>query len=233
MTENAKILIVDDDPDIRNVLTLLLENQGCITLAAASGFEALELIAARPDIDLIILDIMMPEMDGIEVCGSIRKTCNAPILFLTARTGENDRLEAYASGGDDFLEKPFSQALLLAKVTSLLRRYTEYRGKPEQCLAAAGITLDTASHAAYRSGAALDLTDKEYNILEYLIVHRGSVVSVQELYENVWEEKYLPSSTNTVMVHILNLRKKIETDASNPKIIRTVWGKGYQVDKEN
>ena len=233
MTENAKILIVDDDPDIRNVLTLLLENHGCITLAAAGGPEALELIAARPDIDLIILDIMMPGMDGIEVCENIRKTCNAPILFLTARTGENDRLEAYASGGDDFLEKPFSQALLLAKVTSLLRRYTEYRGKPEQCLAAAGITLDTSSHAAYRSGAALDLTDKEYNILEYLIVHRGSVVSVQELYENVWEEKYLPSSTNTVMVHILNLRKKIETDASNPKIIRTVWGKGYQVDKEN
>ena len=229
-----KILIADDEALIRRLVCDFLHKNGYETVEAENGAQALKLFnSERGEIDLAVLDIMMPEMDGIEVCGSIRKTCNAPILFLTARTGENDRLEAYASGGDDFLEKPFSQALLLAKVTSLLRRYTEYRGKPEQCLAAAGITLDTASHAAYRSGAALDLTDKEYNILEYLIAHRGSVVSVQELYEKVWAEKYLPSSTNTVMVHILNLRKKIETDASNPKIIRTVWGKGYQVDKEN
>lgn len=223
------ILIVDDEPDIRDVLRLLLEPRGYVVSEAKNGATAIDFVDTHRDIDLIILDIMMPGLSGTDACDAIRERSNAPILFLTAKTGEADRLEAYRSGGDDFLSKPFSQAVLLAKVSTLLRRYKEYKGKPEFEEASA-LNIDRARRAVTRAGVQLDLTDKEYSILDYLTSRRGQVVSAQELYENVWGEKYLPSSTNTVMVHILNLRKKVEDDASNPKIIRTVWGKGYQID---
>lgn len=230
MNEASRILIVDDEPDIRDVLRLLLEPRGYAVSEAYDGAMALELIRSRLDIDLIILDVMMPGMSGIDACAEIRKYSNAPILFLTAKTGEDTNLDAYRSGGDDFLGKPFSQAVLLAKVSSLLRRYKQYKGKSDLPLSFSSLTLDPQRHSVTNDGHVLELTDKEYSILEYLLQHRGSVVSAQELYENVWKEKYLPSSTNTVMVHILNLRKKIEHDASAPKLIRTVWGKGYQID---
>jgi two-component system, OmpR family, response regulator len=227
MDNSAAILIVDDDPGIRTVVRLLLESRGYEVLDADSGASAVAVIGGRPDIDLIILDIMMPGMDGIEACGELRKTTNAPVLFLTAKTQERDKLEAYSNGGDDFLGKPFSQAELIAKVQSLLRRYIVYRGKSAS---RTGIEIDTAARCAVKNGYTIELTELEVNILDYLLSHRGAVVSVRELYENVWGEKFLSSSTNTVMVHILNLRKKIEDDAANPKIIRTVWGKGYQID---
>jgi two-component system OmpR family response regulator len=227
MDNSAAILIVDDDPGIRTVVRLLLESRGYEVLDADSGASAVAVIGGRPDIDLIILDIMMPGMDGIEACGELRKTTNAPVLFLTAKTQERDKLEAYSNGGDDFLGKPFSQAELIAKVQSLLRRYIVYRGKSAS---RTGIEIDTAARCAVKNGYTIELTELEVNILDYLLSHRGTVVSVRELYENVWGEKLLSSSTNTVMVHILNLRKKIEDDAANPKIIRTVWGKGYQID---
>jgi two-component system OmpR family response regulator len=227
MDNSAAILIVDDDPGIRTVVRLLLESRGYEVLDAGSGASAVAVIGGRPDIDLIILDIMMPGMDGIEACGELRKTTNAPVLFLTAKTQERDKLEAYSNGGDDFLGKPFSQAELIAKVQSLLRRYIVYRGKSAS---RTGIEIDTAARCAVKNGYTIELTELEVNILDYLLSHRGAVVSVRELYENVWGEKFLSSSTNTVMVHILNLRKKIEDDAANPKIIRTVWGKGYQID---
>jgi DNA-binding response OmpR family regulator len=167
-------------------------------------------------------------MSGVEACVSMRAITNAPVLFLTAKTQEQDKLQAYANGGDDFLGKPFSQAELLAKVQSLLRRYMVYKGKAP---AEGTLELDRKKRAVIKGGEAVDLTDLEMNILDYLLSHRGNSVSVRELYENVWGEKFLSSSTNTVMVHILNLRKKIEEDAANPKIIRTVWGKGYQIDE--
>lgn len=230
MNDRSHILIVDDEPDIRDVLSLLLTTRGYDVSCAADGSSAIDYIRSHAEIDLIILDIMMPGISGIDTCSAIRSLSKVPILFLTAKTAEKDTLEAYGSGGDDFLGKPFSQAVLLAKVSTLLRRYKEYKGKPETGLSASSIVLDQTQHTASKEGTALDLTDKEYSILEYLILHRGSVVSAQELYESVWGEKYLPSSTNTVMVHILNLRKKVEADASSPKIIRTVWGKGYQID---
>ena len=230
LMDRSHILIVDDDPDIREVLRLLLDSRGYQVSCAGDGQSAIDFIAGHRDVDLIILDILMPGLSGTEACGELRALTNAPILFLTAKTNESDRLEAYSSGGDDYLSKPFSQAVLLAKVASLLRRYTQYKGKAETGLSVSGLTLDLNRHSATKDGLVLDLTDKEYSILEYLVQHRGSVVSAQELYENVWGEKYLPSSTNTVMVHILNLRKKVETDASSPKIIRTIWGKGYQID---
>ena len=230
MSETTKILIVDDDPDIRNVLNLLLRSD-YETAEAADGFAAVEYIQQNPETDLVILDVMMPGMDGIETCGKIRESSNVPILFLTAKSAEQDRIAAYRSGGDDFLSKPFSQPELLAKVSSLLRRYREYRGKPASMVWNFGsLEVDLNTRMVRSAGENVPLTDTEYSILECLVKNRGRTVTTQELYESVWNEKFLPGSGNTIMVHVLNLRRKIEEVPSSPRIIRTVWGRGYQVD---
>ena len=230
MSETTKILIVDDDPDIRNVLNLLLRSD-YETAEAADGFAAVEYIQQNPETDLVILDVMMPGMDGIETCEKIRESSNVPILFLTAKSAEQDRIAAYRSGGDDFLSKPFSQPELLAKVSSLLRRYREYRGKPASMVWSFGnLEVDLNTRMVRNAGENVPLTDTEYSILECLVKNRGRTVTTQELYESVWNEKFLPGSGNTIMVHVLNLRRKIEEVPSSPRIIRTVWGRGYQVD---
>ena len=229
MSAQSKILIVDDDPDIRQVLRLLL--QGLYSVSeAADGAEAVRLIQEQKDTDLIILDVMMPGMDGYAACDALRAYTNAPVLFLTAKSAEADRISAYRSGGDDFLSKPFSQDELLAKVTSLLRRYKEYRGKPDAALAIENLEVDFAARTVVSNGQPVSLTDTEFSILEHLLRNRGTTVTAPELYEGVWKEKFLPGSGNTVMVHVLNLRRNIEENPSSPKIIRTVWGKGYQID---
>ena len=230
MSEKTKILIVDDDPDIRNVLTLLLREE-YETAAVSNGADAIAYMKENPETDLIILDVMMPEMDGIETCEKIRVFSNAPILFLTAKSAEKDRLAAYRSGGDDFLSKPFSRPELLAKVNSLLRRYVLYRGKPAPSTYTFG-TLEVymKNRMVYNAGVTVPVTETEYAILECLLKNRGRVVTTQELYETIWNEKFLPGSGNTIMVHVLNLRRKIEEDPSSPKIVRTAWGKGYQID---
>lgn len=229
MADTSHILIVDDDPDIRKVLFFLLKDNYFVE-EAADGAAAVEYIAAHPETDLVVLDVRMPGMSGYEACGKIRALSNAPILFLTAKSAEADMISAYGSGGDDFLSKPFSQGEFLAKVNSLLRRYKEYRGKPAEALTIDGLEVDLETHSVKSSGKDVTLTDTEYAILEYLLKNRGSTVTAAELYESVWKERFLPGSGNTVMVHVLNLRRKIEETPSAPKIIRTVWGKGYQID---
>ena len=229
MSAQSHILIVDDDPDIRKVLQLLLQPQYTLS-AAADGPTALEILKTETDVDLIILDVMMPGMDGYQTCDARRAFSNAPVLFLTAKSAERDRLSAYRSGGDDFLSKPFSQEELLAKIGSLLRRYKEYRGKPDAALAIENLEVDFSARSVVSNGRPVALTDTEFAILEHLLRNRGSTVTAPELYEAVWKEKFLPGSGNTVMVHVLNLRRKIEENPSSPKIVRTVWGKGYQID---
>ena len=229
MSAQSHILIVDDDPDIRKVLQLLLQPQYTLS-AAADGPTALEILKTETDVDLIILDVMMPGMDGYQTCDALRAFSNAPVLFLTAKSAERDRLSAYRSGGDDFLSKPFSQEELLAKIGSLLRRYKEYRGKPDTALAIENLEVDFSGRSVVSNGRPVQLTDTEFAILEHLLRNRGSTVTAPELYEAVWKEKFLPGSGNTVMVHVLNLRRKIEENPSSPKIVRTVWGKGYQID---
>ena len=229
MPAKSHILLVDDDPDIRKVLSLLLKSSYEVA-EAADGAAALKYIARHPDTDLVILDVMMPGLSGFEVCAELRKSSNAPILFLTAKSAETDRLSAYGSGGDDFLSKPFSHAELLAKVSSLLRRYQEYRGKPDEVVSIENLEVDLDNHRVRNNGEEVILTEKEHAILEYLIRHRGITVTTRDLYEAVWKDKYLPGSNNTVMVHVLNLRKKVEAVPSNPTIIRTIWGRGYQID---
>ena len=229
MPKKSNILIVDDDADIRNVLRLLLQERYEVS-EAADGSAAVEYLRSNPDTDLVILDVMMPGMNGYETCDALREFSNAPVLFLTAKSAQADRISAYSSGGDDFLSKPFSQEELLAKVGSLLRRYKEYRGKPEAALAIEDLEVDLSTRSVTSAGKPVLLTDTEYSILEYMLRNRGKTVTAQELYEAVWKERFLPGSGNTVMVHVLNLRRKIEANPSSPKIIRTVWGKGYQID---
>ena len=225
--EQRKVLIVDDEPDIREILNLLLSSNGYEVLSSADGENAIRILKENPTVDLIILDIMMPHEDGVQVLRKIREFSTVPALFLTAKIHENDKAEAYENGGDDYLTKPFSQNELLMKVNSLIRRYRNYSGKLQE---SSVIMLDEKSKRAYKSGILLNLTDTEYDILAFFIENRGKPVDTKTLYEKIWDEKYVPSVQNTIMVHILNLRKKIEDDHTNPVFLKTIWGKGYQFD---
>ena len=235
MSLKQKILIVDDDPDIREVLSIQLENEGYDVLEAADGMKAIGAVAQNPDVDLVILDVMMPGISGVEACMEIRRISSVPILFLTAKLKESDKAEAYGSGGDDYLVKPFSKAELMMKVKSLMRRYNVYKGKQETEpgdteIQIHDIMVNRESHKLTRDNQVLNITGTEYQIFMYLLRRRGKACSAQEIYESVWGEKFMPSSAGTIMVHILNLRRKLELDPNNPLIIRTIWGKGYQID---
>ncbi len=230
-----KVLIVDDDPNIREVISVLLSSEGYDVDAAENGRVAIEKVNEGNAYDIVCLDIMMPDMDGIEVCTRIRQKSNVPVLFLTAKSQDKDKVEAYSTGGDDFLVKPFSQTELLMKIKSLIRRHNEY-DKPDKqsdeddTKLSDDIVVDTRKRSVLKDGVRINLTDKEFDILRYFMDHRGEVVQNKDLYENVWGEQYLTSAGNTIMVHILNLRKKLERDVSKPEIIKTVWGKGYRID---
>ena len=230
MSEQIKILIADDEADIRRIVGIPLIAKGYAVLEAGDGQAAVDLVKKHADIDLIILDIMMPVRSGVEAARELRRFSTAPILFLTAFSRGDWMEQAYKIGGDYFLGKPFSQSELLLKVDSLLRRYRVYKGKTSGQLLRADVMLDEPGRRVLRGGRPVELTETEFEILCFLAARRGSVVSVEQIYEGVWHEKYMPSSTNTVMVHIVNLRKKLEEDPANPRLIRTVWGKGYQID---
>lgn len=232
--EQYKILIVDDEPDIREVVSVLLGSEGYRVVQAENGGSAVEMVYADKEIDLVLLDIMMPGMTGVETCEMIRKRSAVPILFLTAKSQDQDKVEAYSGGGDDYLVKPFSQTELIMKVRSLLRRYKEYQ-KPvstdqESPTLGKNIVLDAKSRSAIKDERRIPLTEKEYAIMQFFASHKGEIVGNKELYEGVWNDSYLPSDGNTVMVHILNLRKKLEEDANHPEVIKTIWGKGYRVE---
>lgn len=227
-----KILIVDDESDIRDVLSILLTGNGYSVLQASDAAGAIETVKENPDTDLVILDIMMPDMNGIDAIKSIRRFSKLPVLFLTAKTTDYDKNEAYKNGGDDYLSKPFSQNELLLKVSSLVRRYREYSiASSRSTDVIENLTIDTEHRRVLKFGVDTGLTDTEYEMLRYFISCRGTPSDAKAIYEAVWNEKYLPSAANTVMVHILNLRRKIEDDPTQPSIIKTVWGKGYQIDK--
>lgn len=231
---DKKILIVDDDPNIREVLAVLLGSDSYDVEAAEDGKQAVDRVTGGGHYDLIILDIMMPNMDGVEACARIREHSSVPILFLTAKDQDQDKVEAYTSGGDDFLVKPFSQTELLMKCKSLIRRHTEYDkqekvASPDEVVVD-NLVVDTRTRSARKGDLRINLTDKEFDILRYFIDHKGEMVQNKDLYENVWGESYLPSASNTIMVHVLNLRKKLEDDINKPRIIKTVWGKGYRIE---
>ena len=226
------VLVVDDEADIRKIVRLLLERQGYHAIEAANGLDAVSLVREmRPD--LIIMDIMMPRMSGIDAVKAIREFSTAPILFLTAKSLDSDKESAYLSGGDDYLQKPFSPTELILKVEALLRRYTVYRGKEsskEILVLPCNVEVELVSRTVRRGGEEVALRDKESDIFFYLLEHRGEVIDTDKIYEDVWGEMAMPSSANNVMVNMLGLRKKLEENPSNPKIIKTVWGKGYRFE---
>lgn len=229
-----RILIVDDEAEIRKILHILLENSGYEVLEASDGLAAVAALKTDDKIDLCIMDVMMPRMNGLEALSEIRRFSSIPVLFLTARSLEEDKELAYSGGGDDYLVKPFSSKELLMKVEALIRRYTSYKSKPqhlgEEIILPSGVLLNPDTREVTKNGMTLDIRDKEMDILIYLAKNRGRVVGPHELYEKIWMEMALSSSNNTITVHMLNLRRKLEDNASAPKIIRTVWGKGYQID---
>ncbi len=229
-----KILIVDDEIEIRKVLRLLLEDAGYDIIEASDGASAVETVRTDREIDLCIMDIMMPIMSGIKAIERIREFSAVPVLFLTAKSLESDKEAAYSGGGDDYLVKPFSSRELLMKVEALIRRYTSYSAKDiqtgEVIRLRGGVALMPEVREVSRNGIKIDVRDKEFELLAFLAKNRGRVISPAELYQGVWGEMPLPSSNNTITVHILNLRRKLEDDPSAPKIIRTVWGRGYQID---
>ncbi len=232
--EISTILIVDDNPEIREIIEILLTGEGFQTVQAKNGLTALSLLKERT-FDLIILDIMLPGMNGYQTCLEIRKTSNAPILFLSARTKDSDKTLGFSSGGDDYLPKPFSYNELLNRVKALIRRYHVYKGKEETeeslcTFQYQNLTIDERKEQVTKNGVPIELTDTEYRILLLFLKHRKQNFSAERLYEAIWEEPYYYGANNTVMVHIRNLRRKIEDDANKPLIIKTVWGKGYCCD---
>ncbi|SDB31267.1 response regulator transcription factor [Eubacterium oxidoreducens] len=230
---STTILFADDDEAIRDVLNLLLRSEGYNTIAASNGEEVLEQMS--DEIDLLILDVMMPKMDGIETCRQVRKKYATPILFLTAKSMEEDKIKGFSVGADDYLVKPFSYTELTMRVNAMLRRYREY-GEKKNTNGKAVIELfgdteiDLDAHTVTKSGKRIKLTEIEYRILLLLASHKKEVFSVQQIYENIWKEQYFYTSNNTVMVHIRNLRKKLGDTPKDSKLIQTVWGKGYKVE---
>ena len=229
-----KILITDDEIEIRKVLRLLLESHGHTVVEAKDGEEAVIILTDDNSFDICIMDIMMPKLSGIEAVEKIRNFSAVPVLFLTAKSLDSDKENAYGSGGDDYIVKPFGAKELIMKVDALTRRYKHYNSKGQTSDNAIklgfGIMINPDTREVFKFGEPLDIRDKEMDLLLYLATNRGRAVSADELYESVWGEMALPSSSNTVTVHMLNLRRKLEDTPSAPKVIRTVWGKGYQID---
>lgn len=229
----TKILFADDDPEIREVIRLLLASEGYEVVEAENGDEAVAKM--DPSVDLIILDVMMPGRSGIAACAEIRKNSTAPILFLTAKSQDSDKAMGFSAGADDYLAKPFSYAELTARVKAILRRYQVYRGKGEAAqetgaVALPGLSIRADRNEVRHNGEPVALTDLEYRILLLLAQNRRRTFSAQEIYERIWQEPYYYSANNTIMVHIRNLRKKLEDDSRNPRYIKNVWGKGYCIE---
>lgn len=216
----TKILVADDDRSICTLIKLILEKEGFEVSCLFDGESVVNEIAAGGKYDLIILDIMMPEMLGTNAAKKIKDICDTPIIFITARSSDEDKIEAYDSGADDYLCKPFSSVELVLRVKAVLKRTkTEYKEEIEFLHSEKSVVIQ---------GSKIILTDTELRLLEFLYNNKGNVMSIKDIYEAVWEEKYLPNSNNTVMVFMIGLRKKIEEDYANPKHIITIWGKGYK-----
>ncbi|AEI45156.1 response regulator transcription factor [Paenibacillus mucilaginosus] len=225
------ILIVDDEKDIIDLIEIYLRNEGYRLLRAANGLEALSVLE-KEDVDLIVLDIMMPKMDGIEACLKIRESRNMPIIMLSAKSQDMDKILGLGTGADDYMTKPFNPLELIARIKSQLRRYTRLNvaaPSREHEIEVDDLTINTATHEVKLDGREIKLTPREFAILELLARNRGTVWSIERIYETVWKETYLDSD-NTVMVHIRKIREKIEDNPRKPRFIKTVWGVGYKVE---
>ena len=229
------ILIADDEKELRDILKLLLEGEGYEVLSVADGRGVVE--AACSEIDLYILDVNMPEMTGFMAAMELRKNYDTPIVFLTAYSGEMDKVMGFSAGADDYVVKPFSNMELLMRVKAILRRSVISEGAPisnvmevamKNKIAFGDLILDLDNQSGLREETVISLTYTEFKILELLVSHKKKVYSLENIYQSIWEEE--PVADSAIMVHIKNIRKKLGDDSRNPKYIKTAWGKGYYVE---
>lgn len=225
------VLICDDERDIVEALSLYLKNEGYTIFPAYNGKEAVDVVRTE-EIHLILMDIMMPQMDGIQAAVKIRETSNSPILFLTAKGEDQDKIIGLTVGADDYITKPFNPLEVVARVKSHLRRYTQLGSYAveKDIWKTGGLALDDVRKEVSVDGESVRLTPVEYKILRFLMKDMGRVFSIEQIYENVWEE---PSYNveNTVAVHIRRIREKIEINPKEPRYLKVVWGIGYKIEK--
>lgn len=231
--KNGKIciLIADDEKEIRDILRLLLTGEGYAVCTAENGKEALVLASA--EVDLYLLDVNMPELSGFMAGSEIRKQFNAPIIFLTAYSGESDKVMGFSAGADDYIVKPFSNMELLMRVKAILRRSARGTAPAQEekksHIPFGDLILDLECQSVLRKGEVIVLTYTEFRILELLVTHKKKIYSLENIYQSIWEEDAVGDSA--IMVHIKNIRKKLEDDSRNPRYIKTAWGRGYYVDQ--
>lgn len=228
-----KVLIVDDEKEIADLIEVYLSNEGYEVCKFYNATDALACVN-REEIRLAILDVMLPDMSGFTLCQRIRENHLFPIIMLTAKVEDMDKIMGLTLGADDYITKPFNPLELMARVKTQLRRYIRYNTSEPQSREAdefniRGLHISRSSHKCTLNGKELSLTPIEFNILWYLCEHKGNVVSSEELFEAVWGEKYLDSN-NTVMAHIARLREKMQEPARKPKFVKTVWGVGYTIE---
>ena len=226
------ILVVDDEKEIRDLLEINLRSEGYIVFKASCGKEALEILN-REEIDLVVLDIMMPDMDGLEVCKKLRENSNIPILMLSAKSEDMDKIQGIMTGADDYICKPFKSLELIVRIRALIRRSYCLNSKIEisdDIININNMIIDKRKHKVAVNEKEVVLTAKEFEILYLLATNRGRVFSAEDIFEKVWKEKYYQSN-NTVMVHMSRLREKLQQNSYGDKIIHTVWGVGYKIEK--
>lgn len=233
--EQPVILVIDDDTEIRNLIEIYLNNEGFKVIKAGDGLEALDIVS-KNNVQLIILDVMMPKLDGIQTCLKIREDIEVPIIMLSAKVEDMHKIHGLSVGADDYMTKPFNPLELVARVKSQLRRYLRFRNPNESAdtvneneIDIGNLIINTATHQVKVSKKEVKLTPKEFAIMELLARHRGMVFSSERIYESVWKEPMMESE-NTVMVHIRNIREKIEENPRKPKYIKNVWGVGYKIE---
>lgn len=229
---SSRILILDDEKEIAEVIALYLKNEGYETVIAYTGREALQQIEEKTP-DLALLDVMLPDMSGFRVLQKIRETHRFPVLMLTAKTEYTDKITGLTLGADDYIAKPFNPLELVARVKAQLRRYTKYNESNAKQLGNiidfAGLLMNRDTHECTYNERELVLTPIEFDILWLLCENRGKVISSEQLFEQIWKEKYFKNSNNTVMVHIRHLREKMGDGRRKSDFIKTVWGVGYRI----
>jgi DNA-binding response OmpR family regulator len=229
-TRESNILVVDDEDVVRDVVVRYLEHEGMQTVQAADGEEARRIVELNPP-DLVILDVMVPKVNGLDLCSWIRERSDIPVILLTARGEESDRITGLELGADDYVVKPFSPRELVVRVKAILRRTGSGQRRSPEVLHVAGLTIDGQSRRVHRAGSEVILTATEFDLLYCLASHPQTVFSREQLMAQVWRyEAALDAGTSTVTVHVRRLREKIEDDASDPQIIITIWGVGYRFE---
>jgi len=234
---NNTVLICDDEPDILSALKIYLESEGMAVVEASNGKEALDIMKKMETgvIQLILLDVMMPVMDGIVAMTEIRRFSNVPIILLTAKSEDADKIMGLTIGADDYVTKPFNPVELIARVKSVLRRYTMLGSldgnvsEKKGTYTAGGIELRDKEKEVFLDGEKVSLTPLEYDILKFLMEHKNEVLSPKEIYSGVWND-YVGGAESTVAVHIRHLREKLEYDSQEPRYIKAVWGHGYKLE---